>query len=303
MKNTLYIIGNGFDLHHNIQSSYNHFRDYIQKKDSKLLDIVDTYLQIEENWSDFESALSTMDIDTLIDNSNNFLVSYTDDDWSDASHHDYQYEIDQVVQQLSSILEQHFIDWLSSLYIPNRKKANKQLLKLDNKATFLNFNYTNTLQKIYKVKKSKILHIHGSLKNSNSIVLGHSRKPTNNKYLDTPYDQGDMDVRVMEGNELIEQYFNSTFKPTKEIIKQNKNFFSNLKKIDTIVVLGHSVSEVDFKYFKKIAKQIHKKNVCWTVSYHTIEDKENHKKHFKMLKIKKKNIQYIEMEDLQRQNK
>ena len=298
MRNTLYIIGNGFDLHHNIQSSYNNFRDYIQKKDSKLLDVVDTYLQIKENWSDFEIALSTMDVDTLIDYSSNFLASYTADDWSDASHHDYQYEIDQIIQQLSSILEEHFIDWLLSIDIPNRKKANKQLLKLDNEATYLNFNYTNTLHKIYKIKKSKILHIHGSLKNQNDIVLGHNWKPTNNKYLDTPYDQGDIDIRIMEGNELIEQYFNSTFKPTKKIIKQNKKFFSKLKKIKNIFVFGHSISDVDFKYFQTIVKNIHKKDVYWTVSYRELKDKEYYKQQFKKLRIDNKNIKYIKLTKL-----
>ena len=301
MKNNLYIIGNGFDLHHNIQSSYSHFRDYIQNHNKALFDLTEEYFQIEDNWSDFESALATInteDIDELIDNASSFLASYTDDDWSDASHHDYQYEIGKVFHPLSSLSEKYFKEWLLQTYIPNRKETHNQLLNLTKNATFLNFNYTNTLQKIYKIKKSKILHIHGSLKYPNSIVLGHSWKPTNNKYLDTPYDQGDLDVRVMEGNELIEQYFNSTFKPTKKIIKENKNFFSKLKKIDKIYVLGHSFSDIDFKYFQVIVKQISKKDVCWIVSYYTLEDKEKYKQQFKELKINSKNIKYTKLTKL-----
>ena len=302
MKDTLYIIGNGFDIHHKIKSKYKHFKKYVKKKDITLFNLINEYLSIEYDWADFEKSLSTIDTDSLIDNASNVLVSYTDDDWSDASHHDYQYEIEQVVQQLSNILEKHFIDWLLNISIPNRKKANQQLLKLDTNATYLNFNYTNTLQKIYKIKKSKILHIHGSLKNQNDIVLGHNWKPTNNKYLDTPYDQGDIDVRIMEGNEIIEQYFNSTFKPTKQIIKQNKKFFSKLKKIDRIYILGHSVSEVDFKYFQAIMKKIDRKNVCWIISYFTQEDKTRYKQQFENLEIDNRNIKYIKLTKLMKKS-
>jgi len=303
MKNTLYIIGNGFDLHHNIQSKYSDFKEYIQHNNKALFDLTEEYFQIEDNWSDFESALATIDtedIDELVNNASSFLASYTDDDWSDASHHDYQYEIGKVFQPLSSLSEKYFKEWLLQIYIPNRKETHNQSLKLTKNATFLNFNYTNTLQKIYKIKKSKILHIHGSLKKSSDIIIGHGRKPTNKKYVDRLYDPTEMDVRVVDGDNLIEEYFQTTFKPTKKIIKENKNFFSKLKKIDKIYVLGHSLSEIDFKYFQVIVKQIYKKDVCWIVSYYTLKDKENYKQQFKELKINSKNIQYTKLTKLKK---
>lgn len=36
MKKRLYIIGNGFDLHHGLESSYNDFRDFVAEYNKKL---------------------------------------------------------------------------------------------------------------------------------------------------------------------------------------------------------------------------------------------------------------------------
>ena len=58
----LYIIGNGFDLHHGVKSSYNHFKKWLEKNDQDLL------LEMEvlwnnnfQLWSDFERALGDID--------------------------------------------------------------------------------------------------------------------------------------------------------------------------------------------------------------------------------------------------
>jgi hypothetical protein len=40
-------------------------------------------------------------------------------------------------------------------------------------------------------------------------------------------------------------------------------------------VLGHSISEVDLKYFSKIKKSI-KKNAIWNISYHSEKEKDKH---------------------------
>jgi len=298
MKNqsaTLYIIGNGFDLHHNIKSSYRHFKEYVKTVDTTLFELVDEYLQIEKHWSDFEEALASIDIETLTEYANDFLVSYSAENWSDAYHHDYQYEIEEVTRILSETLKQHFEDWLRVLNIPRKNEVKKQLLVLEKSAKYLTFNYTNTLTKTYKVNNANILHIHGSLKDSEKIILGHNWKPKNKGYLNEYSNPEDMDPRILEGNTIIERYFRSTFKPTKKIIKKNKNFFSKLRNIKKIIVLGHSLSQVDLLYFEKIVKKINKYDVKWIISYYSQADMKNHMEQFQNIGVLKKNIQLVKL--------
>ncbi len=105
----LYIIGNGFDLHHEIPSGYRDFKMFLQKEDQRLFELVEDYLPgIGEDWCDLESALGDIDIDHIIDSNSVFLPSYSAEDWSDSGHHDFEYEIDGIVQSLSATLRSQF---------------------------------------------------------------------------------------------------------------------------------------------------------------------------------------------------
>jgi flavorubredoxin len=61
-------------------------------------------------------------------------------------------------------------------------------------------------------------------------------------------------------------------KRTHSIIDQHQSFFDSLKEVRKIVILGHSLSDVDMPYFDKIAESIMKDQVEWEISYHTQED-------------------------------
>ena len=45
-------------------------------------------------------------------------------------------------------------------------------------------------------------------------------------------------------------------KNSREIICAHKDFFSGLVQIQTIVVIGHSLSEVDMDYYAEILRQV-----------------------------------------------
>ena len=69
----LYIIGNGFDLWHGIPSRYADFKAYVRQHDRQLLRTVDDYLPAGDDWSDLESALADLDIDSIIDDLSQFM--------------------------------------------------------------------------------------------------------------------------------------------------------------------------------------------------------------------------------------
>ena len=62
---TLYIIGNGFDLHHGLDTSYKNFRDNVVLKTPNLrkllLDLYGDAINEDMWWSDFEAKLSDID--------------------------------------------------------------------------------------------------------------------------------------------------------------------------------------------------------------------------------------------------
>ena len=55
------------------------------------------------------------------------------------------------------------------------------------------------------------------------------------------------------------------------IISQNNDFFDSLTNIRQIIVLGHSLNDVDLPYFDKII-QATGKNALWKFSFYNKED-------------------------------
>jgi hypothetical protein len=72
--------------------------------------------------------------------------------------------------------------------------------------------------------------------------------------------------------EAIEGYYDNSLKRTHSIIHHHQSFFDSLKDVRKIVILGHSLSDVDMPYFDKIANSIMKDQVEWEISYHTPTD-------------------------------
>lgn len=267
----LYIIGNGFDIQHGLKSRYWDFKEYLDTKDRKLVDKLEEYFGADALWSDFEETLAYLDTEQIIDECMNYLQSYGAEDWSDAYHHDYQYEVQQRINLITDTLKKQFTEWILQLRLP--KDANENMVVVNKVATFINFNYTNTLERLYKVNPDQIFYIHNkAIDNNSTLILGHSRNPQNTKTLNKLYNDEDTDVRVAEGNRILDDYFVETYKSTETIIKENIDFFDRFKGLETIYVFGHSLSVVDRPYFEEIIKRIDKDKIIWKVSFHNKKD-------------------------------
>ena len=270
MTETLCIIGNGFDLHHRIRSSYKAFGEYLKSHDRDTYNVVERHLGVGADfWAEFEKRLADLDTDSVIDYASSWLKSYGREDWSDAYHHDYQYEIDRVVEAILTTLRLRFGEWIRQLRIPDPSEIARTRLPVDGSATYLNFNYTPSLQRLYGVPDARILHIHGAAMDADArLVLGHARQPEKNP---DPYrferNPEAADMRVVEGEGRIDGYFRETFKPTAEIIRDNAAFFGNLSPVGRIFVMGHSVSRVDHPYFREVIRNIDAGRVTWKISY------------------------------------
>lgn len=263
----LYVIGNGFDLWHGIPSSLASFKQYVQATDSDIYQEVENHLPTQDDWSDLERALADMDVDALIDNLGHFMSSYGAEDWSDAGHHDFQYEVQNAVERLSTGLRLRLSEWVRKLPIPTPATAQKQLATLDTDAVFFSFNYTNTLGSLYGVPPEKILFIHGCADLADDdLVLGHAWHPQTRKSLNDRPDIEDIDTRLMEAHDIIDDYFSATFKRSADLIAQHRGFFDALTDIEQVIVLGHSLSDVDAAYFTALLEQRSVAEATWFIA-------------------------------------
>lgn len=263
----LYIIGNGFDLHHEICSAYSDFKAFLKKEDFSLFRLVEDYLPVGEEWSELEVALGDIDVTYMFDNNSIYCPSYPADDWSDSGHHDFQYEISKIVNNLSSKLRTQFANWVRQIEIHDGISAHNRLSTLDINGMYLTFNYTSTLTSVYSVPVTNILHIHGeAAMNDVDLVLGHAWKPSERKSLNDHPGVEDQDTRVTEAYDILDGYFSATFKPSEKIIQENASFFAGMHNIEEVFVLGHSMSDVDRNYFEAVVKAINIDTAHWIIA-------------------------------------
>ena len=295
----LTVIGNGFDLHHELKSSYWDFRDFISDRDQDLLNILEHSLDTNPLWSDFEGSLG--DIDVLIERAEMFLVSYGSEDWSDSYHHDYGYELDKGISAITGQLKDLFTEWILSLNLTIKKDVGDKRLNIRKHSIFLNFNYTPTLEKVYGIQQKSILYLHHKAIDKKSLlILGHSMKPRQQQPL-TAYrleETQSEDPRVLEGERTIEEYYKNTYKSTDKVISDNFKFFKSLRNVSEVHILGHSLSSVDLEYFRIIFESTKHNNVKWKVSYQQVEDILHHRKALMRIGVGERSITFYRLMDV-----
>lgn len=264
---TLYVIGNGFDLWHGIPSGLGDFKRYVLGTDRDIHREVEDYLPAGKDWCELEQALAALDVDLLVDNLGQFMGSYGDEDWSDSGHHDFQYEVCNVVERLSTGLRSRLTEWIRALPIPTPETAPRRLASLDREALFLSFNYTNTLSRLYGVDPAQVLHIHGcAYKAEEELLLGHAWNPKLRRSLNESADNEEIDTRLVDANHAIDDYFSATFKRSEELIARHWPLFAAVNAAEHVVVLGHSLPPVDAVYFRTLLQQPGIAAAQWTVA-------------------------------------
>ncbi len=191
----LLIIGNGFDLAHDLSTSYRHFIEYMVKEivndSQKYKDIVEinpAVINSVEAFNDFFKKTDYMSFKNIF-----FKTLYNNHcttDWSDIeslyynelltigkkdSPYQSPKKLNDEFKQIKECLESYL-----SLDInknPKRIDAFNYLFnKVNSKNTLIiNFNYTNTIRDYLDGLSSKLIHIHGNLNSkTNPIVFGYA---------------------------------------------------------------------------------------------------------------------------------
>ena len=244
----LYIIGNGFDLAHGMPTKYDDFKRWLFENDR--IDVIQELQQAFPSkkddgyllWSDFETALGQYDIDTVINWGwdNLYLTS------TSIGNLKFGSPCSLLNIQLPDILREAFPAWVKNIPI-----ATIPAYTLSSQALYLSFNYTDTIECLYRIPERQILHLHGRVSVNDALVVGHNRNIDPTEYWDA-----NLDVR--ENNERMQRLvnMNDMQKPFFKIIEQNDTFFRLLNTVHTVIVLGHSCATIDYPYFRKVKMSV-----------------------------------------------
>lgn len=288
---TLYIIGNGFDLHHKLPTEYKDFNNFVINNQTSLKDEFEEYFSfsLKDNlWSDFEKDLGTFDYEYFFDKINN--IDVMEENFKFSWTFDLGDELNQETDKLVNQIRRAFESWIEEINLDSLENT----LIFDNDASFLTFNYTLTLEKVYQIPASKIFHIHGDTEKGN-LIFGHNKTIDKKPELD---ENGDSNRTLFSDSESIAKYpFNAFCKPVYNIIQENQLYFEKLKSVKRIFVLGHVLDVVDIPYFKEILK--HTKNTVWNVSFFCQNEKEKHLTTLQNIGINKNSIAMFQLEELQ----
>lgn len=299
-KKNLFVIGNGFDIAHNIESQYSKFMDFVFKLSN--LDELDRNKIIEDEIEAFEIPSSVLNHDgEEIYNTAELAAFYHsvintisfknyDPEWKDFEknlgelnilsftstefvdkHGDIEpfriaSDVEEIVHNLKSAYQtatfKLFSEWIRSLDTSRIVATKKTIQKHIRDSYFLTFNYTNVLEDVYNVENYQVCHIHGSI-NENKFIVGHGKDEKLKNYEQNPFSVNDFIIEIV----------NVMKKDTSKHYVENLTFFENLKDIENIYFIGFNLSDensVDSLYFKKLFKELKCFNVYFD-SYHQDE--------------------------------
>ena len=254
MSRTLYIIGNGFDLANGINTSYNCFREYLlgkvnlpeEEKDffpiqrngvlapdnsknaeliAKMIDsALSRVYHCKQDWRYFEDVLGRLKYEDL---------------WNDKGENELNGILVHIV---FTRLRDYFNEWISGIDLGVAKQIKD--FQHDENSLFLSFNYTMTLENIYRIPHGNICHVHGSYGDS-ELVFGH-KEDEDSKY-----------IRESAAERQVAIVREMLIKNTRACYRKNQDFFTRINRgVDRIISIGFSYGDVDLYYIEKIIANI-----------------------------------------------
>ena len=307
--NVLYIIGNGFDLHHGVMSSYGAFEAWLKRQNKKLYSKLNGVCRVDYLWRDFEKALADVDRDYFL----NLGDFWLPDGWTEDDSYAELFYAQDTVREEAEILWNDILKWFRKWVcsISWREECDAKKVWLDYEARFITFNYTSFLETQYGIPAENIVYIHGKQGDkTRPPVIGHDGRDTfEGWYKKAPrslkmHYRGKHamlpEVEIMTAS--VEEYFSLSEKPVMKILREHQAFIDDLYDVEHIYVLGHSLGNVDIPYFKAInAANDFPEKLHWYVSYYSEDEKRRLAKTMcKRVMDKDARLEMITMTDLQR---
>lgn len=294
---SLFVIGNGFDLSHGIKTSYEDFHQYLlseyheAKSDVLIVPFNTTghhgetvydddaiagfllylisYAEPEgDKWSDLENSLGELPFGECF---NGISADNRDEDWDPWDDVYRNQDTAQNVEDSAIRIKTFFSDWINTITIDGKTPVNPNFLKLIDADLdlFLIFNYTRTLEILYKAKN--VCHIHGT--QGEELIFGHGNTEDN-------YEKNMGRYPGAEG--ALQHIQTELRKDTGRAISEHSVFFKGLSSVDKIYSYGFSFSEVDIIYIRKICRVLPTEKITWYLNdYNSSQERKEFKRKIK----------------------
>lgn len=327
MTHHLYVIGNGFDLHHKYRSALADYGKWLMDNHPDIYysfeewfdipvydeDDTDQCKEWKNWWSYFEQRLGELSMRNYIEDASFRAFNEVIQVEERRAYDTYVGEriADTELTNLIAQIKGTFREWIQSL-LPGEKWFRLPIER--ESSLFLTFNYTPTLETIYKIQRDNILYIHGSI-DSEEYILGHGLSyqdivdscesgeecPDNLPIEEMKewYSSHSDDFITEQAKKIaIERMFDLR-KDVEQIIEDNQSFFEKLNKIKTIHIYGFSFSPIDLPYLYAIIAKVDLHAVQWEINLFTETDKTNIEHFMESASIPKVNVHLIRLTDIQ----
>lgn len=290
-EGTLYILGNGFDCCHELDTSTERFLEILRTKDvyneTETAEMI--FRRYNVLWGDYESCLADIDLE-LIAEENLIEPDYFSD-------HEYDrdggiYNMEMYTESLRWAIKESLETMVDNAN--HKLKHSKPVLIefLNSNDAVISFNYTSTLEQLYNIPNEvPVCHIHGFREKGEFLLFGFrdgiSEEEYYNKFIDKSvikqiqekiqeiqeddtmseedkewdlqywyrcYDEatGDSDFYIDMQRDAVFQFYQLLRKEIQ--IEKLKEFLGKCTGIKRIIVMGHSMSDVDSEYMELIEK-------------------------------------------------
>jgi len=283
MTDTLYIIGNGFDLHHGLQTTYKDFRENYARKHAivvwrKLQELYGDKINDNIWWSQFENMLGFVDYVSLLNSPNGGTLGFI-----------------KVQQFLKNTLPPLFGVWIKGVDSEIVPCSIDKIPDIDETSLFLSFNYTSVLERVYKVPKENIWYIHNSIgdyiKQGINPIVGHDINQKTLMDYSSLYIQQGVPANIVDS---INREIQNGAKMVHNRIRANDEKFSKYAAINQIVAMGFSFNDIDMPYIEKIMSiNCSISNVRWTIYWHGGNENKIIKEKLLKLRVPEDNIDMI----------
>lgn len=198
-------------------------------------------------WNIFEELLGEIDwkkIETgavdAYDSEGDFNPFYTSENYAAAANG---------LRESCHIIKVFFKNWIYQLDLSDvTPKTEISNFFNNNQLIFLNFNYTDILERVYGIKN--VNHIHGYAPNFTELIVGHGNDAMNNDSLNF-----NEDPVKDEYYAILRDCHESYRKDASTIIERNDVFFQKLVNVKNIYFYGFGFGSADRDYLAELIKR------------------------------------------------
>ena len=303
MIKNLYFIGNGFDLHHGIQSRYTDYAYWLIDNDLSLFYKIESTFgwPNDDWWGDFENNIGELSVeDYTREICREYAPDYASDDFHERDRFAGKFEIERQLSELFNSIRKSFHSWISKLAPAN---DSKKIMINTKDSFFVNFNYTPTLEKLYDIDDKSILYIHGKANKDKELILGHGKtiEQFNKEIKFTAYQIDEN----QDGDDFYDMALDTTIeilgkqrKRVDDIISNNERVFANFSNIKDFYIYGLSFSSIDIPYIGRIINGFVGEYINFHISYYSNEDLQKAKSCIKDMGINNSRVEFVKLDDL-----